>query len=224
MSARSFSGVYAALVTPYDAAGRVDLGVVRTLTRYLVNSGLSGVCPVGTTGEFPQLTAEEKAAVNRSACEAAGEEGVVIAGTWAVTEAERGFLARDAEAHRAAAVFLTTPIFYPATPTGLLGWYRGVRRLTRLPLFAYNIPQFAVNEIPAAVLEELAADGTISGYKDSSNDPARLEDVAGRLRGKVRVFAGSEGLFERARALGVDGFISGLANAFPRLVLAVWRG
>lgn len=223
MNSPMFEGVYAATLTPYAPDDSVDAGVARTLTRYLINEGLQGVCPAGTTGEFPLLGRDEKAVVNMSACEAAGEEGRVIAGVWG-NAAERVFLAQDAERHGASAVFLTTPIFYPATPDALLDWYRGVATSTKLPLFAYNIPQFSANEIPLPVLDTLAAEGTIQGYKDSSPDRARLEAVVKLLKGRIAVFAGSENLFATARELGVDGFISGAANAFPRTMTAVWRG
>jgi dihydrodipicolinate synthase/N-acetylneuraminate lyase len=223
MNTRPFTGVFAATLTPYAPDGAVDAGVARTLTRLLINEGVNGVCPAGTTGEFPLLSREEKAAVNAAACEAAGEEGRVIAGVWG-NAADQAWLARDAAGHGASAVFLTTPIFYPAGPEAQLAWYRGVARATTLPLFAYNIPQFSANEIPLPVLDTLAAEGTIKGYKDSSPDPARLEAVVKLLKGRVAVFAGSENLFPAAKALGVDGFISGLANVFPRTVVAVWNG
>src|ERR1043166_2492820 len=119
MTHQKYSGVFAATITPYAPDGTVDAGVARTLTRYLINEGLAGVCPAGTTGEFPMLGRDEKAVLNMSACEEAGEEGRVIAGVWGNT-AESAWLAKDAALHGASAVFLTTPIFYPATPESLL--------------------------------------------------------------------------------------------------------
>src|SRR6185503_13337873 len=176
MTNDQFTGVFAATLTPYAPDGSVDAGVARTLTRYLINEGLQGVCPAGTTGEFPMLGRDEKAVLNMSACEAAGEEGRVIAGVWG-NAAERAWLAKDAATHGASAVFLATPIFYPASPESQLAWYRGVAQATTLPVFAYNIPQFSANEIPLEVLDTLAKEGTIKGYKDSSPDRARLEAV-----------------------------------------------
>lgn len=218
-----WSGVFAATLTPFDSANTVDAGVARTLTRYLINEGLQGACPAGTTGEFLSLTTEEKELVVRSGCESAGDEGRIIAGVWGGL-AERQRLARHAETHGAAAVFLTTPVFYPQTPDSLLAWYRSVKAATSLPLFAYNIPQFTANEIPLEVLDELVKDGTIAGYKDSSPSAERLQAVVKLLKGRIAVFAGSENLFPMARDLGVDGFISGAANAFPRTITAVFQG
>ncbi len=219
-----FGGVYAAPVTPFDGNGAVDARATRDLARSLVRAGLTGVCPAGTTGEFPQLSADEKALVNACACEGAGEAGAVVAGVWGASSREREALVRKAAGAGARAVFLTTPFFYPATPASILEWYRSVRRATKLPLFAYNIPQFTTNEIPFKVLEELAAEGAIQGYKDSSPEWPRIEKAVKRLKGKIPVLAGNEKLFAQARAIGVDGFISGVAGVFPKTVLGVWRG
>jgi dihydrodipicolinate synthase/N-acetylneuraminate lyase len=219
-----FSGVFVATITPYSALGAVDAGVARELTRWIAGHGVRGICPAGTTGEFPLLTREEKALAGRAACEGAGDRAKVVAGIWGATAEERAWLAKQAEASGAAAVFLTVPYFFASPPAYLLEWYRGVRRATSLPVFAYNIPQCTANEIPLEVLDTLAGEGTIQGYKDSSHDPARLEAVVKLLKGRIAVFGGSEGLFARARELGADGLISGVANVYPKTVLAVWQG
>jgi len=224
MKETKFAGVFVATITPYDARGAVDAATARTLTQYLVGHGVQGVCPAGTTGEFPLLTREEKARVGQAACQGAAGRACVVAGTWGATAEERVWLANQAEAAGASAVFLTVPHFFASPPAYLLEWYRGVRRAVGIPVVAYNIPQCTANEIPLEVLDTLAGEGTIQGYKDSSHDPKRLEAVVKLLKGRIAVFGGSEGLFVRARELGADGLISGAANCYPRTVLAVWSG
>lgn len=210
------------MLTPYDSAGKVDAGVAEKLAAHLAGAGVSGVCPAGTTGEFPLLAEAEKALVNRAACRGAG--GRVVAGVWAAGAEERSRLAGDAREAGAQAVFLTTPIFFKASPEAILSWYRGVRKAANLPLFAYSIPQYTGNPIPLEVLETLAEEGTIAGFKDSSGDLKWLEKAAKALKGKVPVFAGHEAIFAEARSAGAEGFISGVAGVFPKLVLAVWNG
>lgn len=223
MELNRFGGVYAAMVTPFDSQGRVNGKTVSDLVDSLLGAGLSGVCPVGTTGEFLEMDREEKKTTVKLACRAAAGRGSVIAGVWADNKQERLELTEAAAESGAQAVFLTTPVFYPATPASMLSWYRDLRRGTDLPVFAYNIPQFTANEIPIEVLEILAKEGTIQGYKDSSPAADRIEQVAARLRGKVPVFAGNEALYELALDLKLDGFISGIAGAFPRTVLGAWK-
>jgi len=216
-----FSGVFAATLTPFGNDGTVDLDRVGTLTSGLIRAGITGVCPCGTTGEFPMLARDEKARINAAA---AAQGGTVIAGTWGWLAEERAWLARKAEQDGAKAVFLTTPIFFRSTPEYILSWYRGVRTATTLPVFAYTIPQHTGNFIPLDVLERLADEGTINGYKDSSGDLDWLLKVIKKLKGRITIFAGHEAVFGPAREAGIDGYISGIAGVFPRAVLAVWRG
>ena len=224
MNSPGLTGVYAAIVTPYYSAGQVDAGVVRTIARYLINEGLDCVAAAGTTGEFPALTREEKATVVRSACEAAGEEGRVVGGVWAMDPAERVALAVEAAAHGAHAVFLTTPIGTKPAVADLVEWYRTTKRGSSLPVYGYSIPQLTGYDLPVSVLEALAADGTLAGCKDSSSDFSRVDGLLRAFKGRLAIFAGSEGTFADARRAGAAGFISGLANVFPRTVRAVWNG
>ena len=215
------SGVFAATLTPFKKDGAVSAEAVGALSSYLAGTGISGVCPAGTTGEFPMLSRSEKALVNSSAI-ASG--ATVIAGCWGFLQEERAWLAGQAQQDGAKAVFLTTPVFFKAAPESILSWYRGVHASTSLPVFAYSIPQHTGNPIPLEVLEQLADEGSIMGYKDSSGDLDWLLKVIKRLRGKITIFAGHEAVFGPARDAGVDGFISGIAGVFPKSVLAVWRG
>jgi len=218
-----FTGVFAATVTPYSGDGSVDSPLAGRLARNLVDSGLAGVCPCGSTGEFPMLSVDERARVNAAAAEAVGNRGAVVAGVWGWSLAERQALVAAAEKSGAAAVFLTVPIYFPASESAMVEWYRAVRRMTHLPVIAYSIPQFAANEVPVEALSVLAAEGTIQGFKDSSPDPKRIEAVASRLRDRLILFAGNESLFAEALGMGFGSMISGLANAFPKTVSAVWK-
>jgi dihydrodipicolinate synthase/N-acetylneuraminate lyase len=218
-----FEGVFAATITPYSASGAVDGPAAGRLAANLVESGLAGVCPCGSTGEFPLLSLDERALVNASAAGAVGRKGAVVAGVWGWTLAERRALVEAAGKSGASAVFLTVPIYFPASESAMVDWYRAIRRMTGLPLFAYSIPQFAGNEVPVEALALLASEGTIQGFKDSSRDPRRLEQVASRLAGKLALFAGNEALFPEALRMGFGSMISGLANVFPKTVVAVWK-
>lgn len=219
-----FSGIITATITPYGDKGEVDTQALSSLMQHLVSCGIEGFLPLGTTGEFPMLNADEKTAVIETACKTAGKNNPVIAGVWGQTKAERSLLVRKSQEAGARGIFLTTPIYYPATRESILEWYRSVKRETTLPLVAYNIPQFSANEIPIDVLNTLADEGTIHGYKESSPDKKRLKDVFRTLRGKVSVFCGNEANFIRAYEMGMDGFMSMLGNVFPKTVVAVTKG
>jgi len=219
-----FSGIITATITPYKDSGEVDTDALVSLIKHLASCGIEGFLPLGTTGEFPMLDAKEKIAVIEAACRAAGKTNPVITGVWAQDRTERSLLVRTSQESGARGIFLTTPIYYPATRESLLEWYRSVKRETTLPLLAYNIPQFSGNEIPIDVLNTLADEGTIQGYKESSPDKNRLKDVFRALQGRISVFCGNEVNFVRAYEMGMDGFMSMLGNVFPKTVVAVTKG
>jgi 4-hydroxy-tetrahydrodipicolinate synthase len=148
----------------------------------------------------------------------------VVAGIWAQSVEGVGRLARAAEDVGADAVFLTPPIYYPASDAVVTEWYRATRRQTSLPLFAYHIPQYAMNGVSAEVTRRLLEEGTIQGIKDSTGKAERIQELLDVTAGRIAVYGASDSFALRARQMGVDGFISALANIFPRAFTRIWDG
>jgi 4-hydroxy-tetrahydrodipicolinate synthase/2-dehydro-3-deoxy-phosphogluconate/2-dehydro-3-deoxy-6-phosphogalactonate aldolase len=217
-------GIIVATLTPYDSAGRVDLGLVREHAAFLVERGIEGLAPVGTTGEFLYLTEAEKVAIVRATIAGAGGKARVIAGIWALAPDEVARLGRAAEEAGAHAVFLTTPVYYRYSEAALFDWYRHAAAATHLPLFAYNIPAYSGNEIPLPLLDRLLEEGTAAGIKDSTASAERLGALVERCRGRAAVYGASDSFGLEARRLGADGFISALANIYPEAFLRIWQG
>jgi 4-hydroxy-tetrahydrodipicolinate synthase len=217
-------GMIAATLTPFNAGGTPDLGLVRDHTRFLSEGGIPVIAPVGTTGEFLYLTEEERAQVIRAAVEGAAGTTRVIAGIWALNIQGVARLARSAEDSGADAVFLTTPIYYPASDAAVVEWYHAARRATTLPLFAYSIPQYAVNGVSTAALGTLLSEGTVQGIKDSTGNAARIQELLDLAGGRIAVYGASDSFALKARKMGVTGFISALANIYPRTFARIWDG
>jgi 4-hydroxy-tetrahydrodipicolinate synthase len=217
-------GMTVATLTPYDAQGRVDAGAAREHARWLVEAGIPTLAPAGTTGEALYLDSTEKVALIRAAVEGAAGRAAVVAGIWALHPAEISELHRAAADAGAAAVFLTTPIYYPASDDAVVAFYEFARASGPLPVYAYNIPQYAANSISIAALERLAASGVVEGLKDSTGKIDQLQSWMDHFRGRLKLFGASDGMALRARQIGVDGFISALANIFPQTFLRIWEG
>src|SRR5512146_1983272 len=122
----AFSGLFVATLTPFDPDGRVDFGVVRAHAQFLASGGVSGISPVGTTGEFLYLSLGEKVRVVEEACRTAAGRVPVMAGVWALTAPEMALLAKAAERAGARAVFLPPPIYYPANDDAVYRHYAAV--------------------------------------------------------------------------------------------------
>lgn len=219
-----FKGCYIATLTPFGENGQLDIGASKAHNQWLAEAGIDGLCPCGTTGEFLFLTNEEKMLLARHTVNAAGTEVPVIAGVWANSLAEVKDLAVNAEDVGASGVFLPPPIYYPANDDAVYCWYVNVREASKLPVFAYNIPQYASNAVSIECLERLFADGVIAGVKDSTGNEDRVSTLVARFGADHTVFAASDGFASEGRRLGADGFISAIGNAAPGLFAKLWAG
>lgn len=220
----AIAGMIVATLTPYRPDGSVNGEMISRHIDYLAAGGIPAVAPVGTTGEFLYLTEDERVAVVRATVAAAAGRMKVIAGIWAADIEGVGRLARAAEKAGADAVFLTTPIYYPASDDAVLRWYRAARFHSKLPLFAYHIPQYAVNGVSLDALRSLIDEETIQGIKDSTGKPERVQDLLDTCRDRIAVYGASDSFALRARRMGVDGFISALANVYPATFVRIWNG
>lgn len=219
-----FRGCYVATLTPFDTQDRLDEGVVREHAAWLLENGIVGLCPGGTTGEFLYLTEEERKRVVAATVAGVNRRVPVIAGVWALSPAEAARLAKAAEDAGADAVFLPPPIYYPANDDTVFAWYASVHEATSLPVFAYNIPQYAANEVTFACLERLFAEGVIAGVKDSTGKAERVGELVRRFGEERVVFAASDSFASEGRKLGADGFISAIGNVAPKVLADVWNG
>ena len=221
---QTFRGCYVATLSPFDAADSVDYGVVRAHSSWLVENGIEGLCPAGSTGEFLYLSDEEKRGVVSATLEGADGRVPVIAGVWALRIQEAADLARHAQQAGAQGVFLPPPIYYPANDDEIFRWYAFVGAATKLPLFAYNIPQYAANPVSVACLRRLFEHGIIAGVKDSMGKTERMTELVREFGAEHVVFAASDGFATEGRKIGADGFISAMGNAFPALLARLWDG
>ena len=219
-----FSGLYVATLTPIDASDRLDFGVIRSHTDFLIKGGVAGLCPAGTTGEMLYLSIGEKVRLIEETVRSAGGRVKVVAGVWALREKEVGLLSRAARAAGADAVFLPPPIYYPADDEVIYRWYAAVKEAAALPVFAYNIPSYAANAISIPCIERMVTDGVIAGIKDSTGKADQMIQLVSNFAERINVEAASDAFVTEARKLGAHGFISALANIWPKAFVKLWGG
>jgi 4-hydroxy-tetrahydrodipicolinate synthase len=213
-----------AALTPFDGSDRLNLAAIRAHTRFLVDSGVAGLCPVGTTGEMLYLGVGQKVRLIEETCAAANAEAPVIAGIWALNAKEISLLGRAARAAGATAAFLPPPIYYPADDEVIYRHYAAAREAAELPIFAYNIPSYAANAISFDCVERMVRDGVIAGIKDSTGNAEQMRGLVERFAGRIAVEAASDSFAVQAKRLGAHGFISALANIWPASLVNLWNG
>jgi 4-hydroxy-tetrahydrodipicolinate synthase len=211
------SGAFTALVTPFDKSGGIDFAACARLLAWHESEGITGVVVGGTNGEGPSLSGPEKRDLIEFAVRNAGKLKVIAGlGSCAMTEA--AWLCRQAEKSGAVASLALPPFYFrDASDQAMEAWFSHVLDASDLPCVLYNFPKFTGFTFSTALLDRLFERPTVVGIKDSSGDPALLDQFLAYSSNKA-VLVGDERLILKSLSLGGAGAISGLANSFPRLV------
>jgi dihydrodipicolinate synthase/N-acetylneuraminate lyase len=218
-------GVIVPILTPFTAEGQVDREAAGALVDHLVKHGVSGLFPLGTTGEGPLLTTQERKAFAQTVLDAASGRVPVIIHTGAITSAETVELSRHAQEIGAYAGAIIPPYFFGISDAGLISYYTDVAsQVPEFPLYLYDNPGVTHNhltqEIVFAVVE--ATDNVI-GLKDSSGSLEKLFAARALRDGAFNTAIGPDGLIGASVAMGIDASVSGNANVVPELVVALYN-
>lgn len=227
MTARLPQGVYTALVTPLTTSGEVDYPVFRTLVEWQRQRGVAGVVVCGTTGEGASLSVDERERAVATVREWASDWRV-IAGTGCANLPETVRLSRFAAQQGCDAILVVPPFYYKGVPDeGIVAYYMRLLDSVEIPTLLYNYPELTGVNITPTVVEGLLDYPHLIGLKDSSGNWEALLSFLLRFP-RLQIFVGVETLLADALASGAAGCVSGLANAFPemmvRIDIAVRRG
>ena len=231
MAGFAIRGVIVPLLTPYTEQGNgLDEGALRAHVQWLIDKGIHGLMPCGTTGECALLTMAERKRILEVVIDAAGGRVAVMAHVGTATTRETIELARHAQEHGADAVSVVTPYYFTLPDDALVAHYcRVAEAVAATPVFLYNIPQNTGNNLTADVADAIVARcPNVSGIKDSSGSLAALQAYTKVGHGSFHVICGSDRLICQALQVGACASVSGNANVFPEIVVALfhafWRG
>lgn len=219
------AGMLAAMVTPLDRDGQVDLASLDALVERLVGAGLDGLVPLGSTAENFDLSDAQRATALQRVVEKTAGRVPVVAGV-----APLGTAAAIAEAKRLAAagadaVLVSAPGWSAWSQDELRRHFELIAAAIELPLVAYEVPsRTGGNLLGVELLSSLAADGVIHAIKDSSGNlpAARLLTEATAELPFFRKWTGVEESIDGALLGGFDGAVGGLANFAPEQYAALW--
>lgn len=219
-------GVSPAMATPLiPGTHTVALDGVPPLVDFLIDKGVKGLFVGGTTGEGILLDEDQRRALHEAAIGAAGERVPVLIHVGAQRTETAVALARHAAALRPDALVAMTPIFYGMSDAALARYFQAIAAAAPgIPLFLYDIPQFAVNGIGPSLLAALAKDmPSLAGLKSSRVDVQVVRQLIDALPRDRILLAGNESAALGSLALGADGLISGLSTAIPEPFVAMTR-
>jgi len=217
------SGIMVAMVTPFNKKDEsINEEQLRNLVNYLIEQGVNGLVPVGTTGEFVNMTMEERLKVIEIVVDEANGRVPVIAGTGESGTKMVIENTRAATDIGADAVLIVTPYYLKPKAKGLYDHYFTIAEKTDIPIIMYNIPICTGVELPWTVVEDLADIDNIVGIKDSSGDFKYFSALLEKVSGKISVLIGWDENVLGALASGADGAILGSANVIPKFWLEIY--
>jgi 4-hydroxy-tetrahydrodipicolinate synthase len=214
----TFGHVVTAMVTPFDAQGRVDDAKAAALARRLVEGGNDGLVICGTTGESPTLTDEEKIRLFRLTKDAVGGRGKIIAGTGTYDTAHSIHLSKEAYKAGADGLLLVNPYYNRPSQEGLYQHFRTIAESTPLPVMLYNIPgRTGVNCTPETIAR-LAEVPNIVAVKEAAGSLDQVSDIRVRTPDEFLIYSGDDSLTLPKLAVGATGVVSVAGNLVGRLI------
>jgi 4-hydroxy-tetrahydrodipicolinate synthase len=207
--------ILTAMVTPFDAHGRVDEEAAVRLMHHLVDHGSDGLVVCGTTGEASTLTDEEHLGVIRLAVEEMRGRCTIVAGVGSNDTRHAVELTERATELRPDALLSVNPYYNRPSRRGLIRHYEEIDRATDLAILLYNIPQRTGADLPNDLLAELGQLDHIVGVKQANH--ANLAKIDG-----LQIYAGNDDMLADVLDLGEPGGICTsthiLGDEFHRMV------
>lgn len=210
-----FSGTYTALITPFRD-GKIDVPAFKALIDRQIAGNITGIVPVGTTGESPTLDMDEHIEVIRLAVEFAAGRCEVVAGTGANATREAIELTQAAEKLGATGSLQVCPYYNKPSQEGLYQHYKAIAAETGLPLMLYSVPGRSSIEIAVETAVRLAEDcPNIVSIKEAGGSVERVNQLVNALPSSFSVLCGDDPLTLSFMVCGAVGLVSVATNIIP---------
>lgn len=220
---KDFHGVFPYLVSPVDGKGKVKTRVLSTLCRHLIRSGVHGLAPLGSTGEFAYLGADQRRRVVDVVIEAAGGKVPVVPGVASTTIADARAQTRDYERMGADGILAILEAYFPVDDEGVYQYFKAIADATSLPVVLYTNPNFQRSDLSLPVIERLSRVPNIRYIKDASSNTGRLLSIINRVEGRMQVFAASAHIPTAVMLIGGVGWMAGPACLVPEQSVALYE-
>lgn len=208
---RKYAGTWTALITPFKNDGNVDYDSLKVLVRKQIEAGITGIVPLGTTGESPTIHNDEAKKIFETVVAEAKGKILVMAGTGSNSTEKTVEQTKLAKELGADACLVVCPYYNKPTPEGLRLHFLEVAKVG-LPVIVYNIKGRTGINMTTDTLMTLAQNEMIVGVKEASGDLNQMKEVIERRPDTFTVLSGDDGLTLDLIKLGGDGVVSVASN------------
>ena len=211
-----FRGLGVALVTPFTENGAVDFAAVAKIVDNLIAGGVDYILVLGTTGETPTLSKDERKALIRFVRDRVAGRVKLMVGVGGNCTHDVVATLRTWDLSGYDAILSVNPYYNKPNQEGLYQHFKAIAEASPLPIMLYNIPgRTGVNMTPETIARIAADCDNIIGVKEASGDLAQMERIKELLPSDFLLISGDDGLTVEVVKRGGDGVISVLANAYP---------
>lgn len=223
MSDLNLNGILVALVTPFtDDKTAIDEARLELHIKHMLDAGIHGLVPGGSTGEFTTLSLSERKQLTELCVRFAGGRVPVVAGTGATSTSEAVELAVHAKEVGAAAVMVVPPFYDPVNLQQLTELLAEIHEKSTLPIMYYNIPSASGLKLSPSEIAGLSKVG-VRWLKDTSGDAPAFTELVFGLSDQVTALNGWDTLTFYGLAAGCPGGVWGAANIIPELAVELYE-
>ena len=224
-SSATITGIFVPHMVPLDERGRINEDELARYVSWLIDRGVHGLYPNGSTGEFLRFTVEERKRIVRVVCAAAGGRVPVVAGAAEANVSETIRACEHCLEAGARAVAVVSPFYYRLSPESVYAYFREIGRLSPIDVTLYNIPMLA-SPIDVPTVKRLAEEfPRIIGIKDSSGDISQMIQLIAAVR-PVRpdftFLTGWDPALVPMLAVGCDGGTHATSGVAPELTRRIY--
>ena len=222
---KEFKGIFCPNIVIFDSDDRINYAEMERYVNWLIEAGIHGLYPNGSTGEFVRLSSDERKEVVRLVTNVNRGRVPVLAGA---SEANLRDVLRMSEYYAGIdvdAISLVPPYYYEISDTSLFEYFAEIARQTPLDVLLYNIPQFT-QELTLEIMEQLLPFDRIMGTKDSSRDMPRLINTMHRLRAQrpdYVVLVGCEEILYPSIMMGASGGTIATSGIIPEVIVDIYE-
>ncbi|MFN5055442.1 MAG: dihydrodipicolinate synthase family protein [Bacteroidota bacterium] len=218
-----WKGVFPALLTPFTADDQVDVQMFKKNLDAQIAAGVAGVIIGGSLGEASTLTLDEKKKLIECALQKMGGKLPVILNIAEGSTKDAMHQATLAESWGADGIMLLPPMRYKADDRETVEFFKSVARNTSLPIMIYNNPVDYKINVTLDMFQELSECSNINAIKESTREVMNVTRLKNRFGNRFAILCGVDPLTVEELALGADGLVAGLVDAFPKETVVLYN-
>ena len=216
MSEIQFHGVFPYVVSPVLESGEVNADVLARLCDDLIEAGVHGLTPLGSTGEFAYLNRSQRRRIVEVVIAATKDRVPVVAGVASTTVADAISQAREFESLGCNGILAILEAYFPVSDEGIFTYFKAIAEAVSIPVVLYTNPNFQHSDLSLSVIDQLSHIPNIRYIKDASSNTGRLLSIINQVEGRMQVFAASSHIPTCVMLIGGIGWMAGPACVAPR--------